>query len=52
MNSKNTKAVLGLLLILGLSQFTQANADVNNLTQLDIRKTQSNSGVEVTLYTT
>lgn len=52
MNIKSTKAALGLLLILGLMQFPQSDAAGNSLTQLDIRKTQADSSVEVTLYTT
>ena len=52
MNIKSTKAALGLLLILGLMQFPQSNAAGNSLTQLDIRKIQADSSVEVTLYTT
>ena len=52
MNTKNTKAVLGLLLILGLMQLSPIQAEANSLTQLDIRKGQSDSSVEVTLYTT
>ena len=52
MNIKSTKAVLGLLLILGLMQLPPLQAQGNSLTQLDVRKGGNDSSVEVTLYTT
>lgn len=49
--TKNTKVSLGMIFILGIMQISAAFADNNVLTRLDLQKSQTDSSVEVLLYT-
>lgn len=50
MNIKSTKLALAIILVLGM-QVASVNAAGNSLNRLDVRKSQTDSSVEVLLYT-
>lgn len=51
MNIKSTKLALGIILVLGIMQVSSVQAAGNSLNRLDVRKSQTDSSVEVLLYT-